>query len=30
MANYEEERVKIINEQLNKLKSASKVKLEQH
>ena len=30
MANYEEERVKIINAQLNKLKSASKVKLEQH
>ena len=30
MANYEEERVKIINAQLNKFKSASKVKLEQH
>ena len=30
MANYKEARVKVTNTQLNKLKSAAKVRLEQH
>ena len=30
MANYQEVRVKLTNSQLNKQKSASKIRLEQH
>ena len=30
MTNYQEARVKLLNTQLNKLKSAGKKKLEQH